>query len=177
MNRLVGIVILVVVIVFASLGSYYFISQKKAPVTSQSSPQQQSSQQSSKPQDYAKIAAEQKNKLKDTMIPLQEQNDSKESGVALLSEINGKAQVSITMTNGYPKDTPQPAHIHSGKCVGVGEVLYPLTDLVNGRSVTQLSISLSELQKQTNLAINVHKSKSESNLYIACGNLGENPFD
>lgn len=176
MNRITAISLVIVVFLFASLGSYYFILQKKAPTTSQISPQQ-SSQQSSKPQDYAKIAEEQKSKLKDTMIPLQEQNNSKESGVAVLSEVNGKAQVSITMTNGYPKDTPQPAHIHSGKCPQVGEVVYPLTDLVNGRSVTQLSISLSQLQKQTNLAINVHKSQSESNIYIACGNLGENPFD
>jgi hypothetical protein len=103
-------------------------------------------------------------------IPLSAQNDSGETGTAVLSEENGKVTVKITTLN-YPKDTPQPAHIHLGSCPEVGAVKYPLTSLVNGSSETILNVTLDTLKNEVPLALNVHKSAAEAKVYTACGDL------
>jgi len=103
-------------------------------------------------------------------IKLGEQNDSGETGTAMLTETNGKVTVRITMT-GAPAGVDQPAHIHTGACPGVGDVKYPLTNLKNGQSTTTLNTTLSQLQTQLPLGINVHKSTTDTKTYVACGDL------
>jgi hypothetical protein len=67
---------------------------------------------------------------------------------------------------------PQPAHIHVGSCPTPGAVKYPLTNVVNGKSVTMLNVSMKELLASSDkLAINVHKSAAEVTNYTACGDL------
>lgn len=101
-------------------------------------------------------------------IALTEENNSGESGNAVLKEENGKVTVTVSLT-GYPDSTPQPAHIHVGACPGVGAVKYPLTSVVNGSSVTTLDVSMDTLKTSLPLAINIHKSAAESKVYTACG--------
>lgn len=103
-------------------------------------------------------------------ISLAEQNDSGESGTASLTEENGNVRVVLTMT-GAPKDVTQPAHIHVGACPDVGAVKYPLTFPVNGTSETMLEVNLDQLSSELPLAINVHKSGAEANVYVSCGDL------
>jgi len=103
-------------------------------------------------------------------VNLAEENKSGESGTAILKEENGKTTVTLTLT-GFTKDVAQPAHIHIGVCPGVGAVKYPLTNVVNGSSVTTLSATLAELKQNLPLAINVHKSVTEVTNYTACGGL------
>jgi hypothetical protein len=103
-------------------------------------------------------------------IVLSDQNTSGESGTATLVEENGKTVVTVS-TLGYPKDIAQPAHIHLGECPGVGAVKYPLTNLVNGQSVTTLEVTLAQLEEELPLGINVHKSVPEAKVYTACGDL------
>jgi hypothetical protein len=103
-------------------------------------------------------------------IQLTEQNDSSESGTAMLSEKDGKVTVTLSMTGG-PADVPQPAHIHVGSCPDVGAVSYPLTNVVNGTSVTVLETTLADLASKQPLGINVHKSVPEVKVYVACGDL------
>jgi len=103
-------------------------------------------------------------------IKLLEQNKSAESGTATLKEENGKTTVTLDLT-GYVKDASQPAHIHVGVCPGVSAVKYPLTNVVNGKSVTVLPVTLSMLKAELPLAINVHKSKTEITVYTSCGDL------
>lgn len=84
--------------------------------------------------------------------------------------------------------TPRPAHIHTGGCDELGEVVAPLTDLSSpaGDSVGQAESGI-DLQPQysfTNVplaltdivaadhAINVHLSVDQIDTYIACGNIG-----
>src|SRR5256885_1008114 len=68
-------------------------------------------------------------------VSLAEENKSGESGTATLKEQNGKVIATVSLT-GFPKDTPQPDHIHAGNCPGVGKIVYPLNDVINGQSTT-----------------------------------------
>ncbi len=103
-------------------------------------------------------------------VTLAAQNDSTQAGTATLTEKDGKTTVSVTLTNPVD-DSPQPAHIHSGACPTPGEVVYPLTNLVGGKSETVLDVPLATLKKALPLAINIHKSEAESSVYISCGDL------
>lgn len=103
-------------------------------------------------------------------ITLAEQNDSGETGVATLVEEDGKVTVTIA-TSGFTPNTPQPAHIHVGSCPDVGAVRYPLTNVVEGESVTVLDLTFAQLQGELPLGINIHKSAPEASVYTACGDL------
>ena len=104
------------------------------------------------------------------MVDLAEQNNSSQSGKATLKEVGGKVMVILEMM-GASKTAPQPAHIHMGACPKPGEVKYPLTSVVGGKSETTLSVTLTELKAGMPLAVNVHKSAAQSGVYVACGNL------
>lgn len=107
--------------------------------------------------------------MEETII-LSEQNKSGVSGSAVLREENGQVTVTLSLT-GAPKTTPQPAHIHVGACPDVGDVKYPLTNVVDGQSQTTLSVTLDQLGNEEPLAINVHRSTAQANVYVACGDL------
>ncbi|HEV2127685.1 MAG TPA: hypothetical protein VGR22_03590 [Thermomicrobiales bacterium] len=100
-------------------------------------------------------------------------------------------------------DVPRPAHIHSGTCEELGDVVYPLGDLtgvtiqgspvaspivenpespdiVQGEvvieSITEVETTFDELFGAEH-AINVHDSAENIGLYIACGNIEGEPED
>lgn len=102
-------------------------------------------------------------------INLDEQNNSEQSGTATLRERDGMVTVTLNLTGGT-FDSPQPAHIHIGACPEPGDVEYPLTNVVNGTSVTQIEATLEELTASP-MAINVHQSQEEIDVYTACGNI------
>lgn len=108
--------------------------------------------------------------MSDITVTLAEQNDSGESGVATLSEAEGKVKVILKLT-GAPAGITQPAHIHMGKCPEVGAVKYPLTSPVDGMSETMLDVSIDKLRSELPLGINVHKSTTASTVYVSCGDL------
>jgi hypothetical protein len=81
---------------------------------------------------------------------------------------------------------PRPVHIHTGDCANLGEVVYPLSDLVapvgvgGGQaeeaaqaegSFTVIPVSLADLLAGE-YAINAHLSTEEIDTYIACGEIG-----
>lgn len=103
-------------------------------------------------------------------IILDEVNTSGESGLVTLTESNGKTTVDVVMTKA-PAGSKQPAHIHKGGCPGIGDVLFPLTDVVDGKSTTVLDVDMASLKAAMPLAINVHKSTAEIAKYVACGDL------
>ncbi len=103
-------------------------------------------------------------------ITLTEQNTSGEMGTATLTEVDGKVVVTIETTGAVPA-IAQPAHIHVGACPAVGAVKYPLTSLVDGKSVTTLDVTMDTLKAELPLGINVHKSAAEATVYVACGDL------
>ena len=103
-------------------------------------------------------------------VLLSAQSDSEESGVANLKETNGGTIVDIFVA-GYEAGVSQPAHVHMGVCPGVGEVVYPLNPVLDGRSTTMLDVSMAQLMQQLPLAINIHKSSDEISVYTSCGAL------
>lgn len=106
-----------------------------------------------------------------SMIILQSQNNSGISGVAKLKEENGKVKVSLKISGGTV-GIAEPAHIHVGACPNPGAVKYPLNFVINGKSETSIeNKNLALLKSELPLAINVHKSTTESNVYVACGDL------
>lgn len=103
-------------------------------------------------------------------IKLASQNNSGQTGQVIFQEVGGQVKVSLVTTGGKFA-APQPAHIHVGSCPTPGAVKYPLTNVSNGVSDTVLDVDLNTLIQLGPLAINVHKSETESGVYTSCGNL------
>lgn len=98
-------------------------------------------------------------------------NGSREVGRATLIGVKNQTKVIISVT-GEPKGAIQPAHIHLGSCPTPEAVVYPLTSVVNGNSVTLLDVKLSDIQKMKNpLVVNIHESAVKIGNYVSCGNL------
>lgn len=91
-------------------------------------------------------------------------------GSVTLTAKGDKTEVSVKL-DGDAKGESHPAHIHVGTCPTPGGVMYPLTSIVEGKSVTLVDISIDDLWKSLPLAINVHKSAADIKTYIACGDL------
>lgn len=104
-------------------------------------------------------------------VTLDAQNDSGETGTATLTDLhNGKIKVEVTISNA-PAGVTQPMHIHKGTCATLeAKPTFPLTSVVDGKSVTEVETTMAELQNG-NYAINGHKSAAEASVYVFCGNI------
>lgn len=103
-------------------------------------------------------------------VDLKEQNSSGQSGMAVLTEVNGKVKVVVNLS-GKPSTVAQPSHIHLGSCATIGGIKYPLTNVSKGAAQTMLDISLTDFVKLLPLSLNVHKSAAEASVYVACGDI------
>ena len=94
-------------------------------------------------------------------VQLNEQNGSGESGMATFTiNDDGTTHVVLQITGGGTD--PQPAHIHEGTCDDLNpQPSFPLQDVVNGSSETDVDISLDDLTLSS-YAVNVHKSAEEA---------------
>ena len=102
------------------------------------------------------------------IVPLAAMSDSGESGEAIFEEVDGQVRVMVELV-GAPRDVSQPAHLHKGSCGAPGEQIYTLSSVSNGASETILTVSLAAIADNLPLALNVHKSAAEINVYVACG--------
>ena len=96
----------------------------------------------------------------------------------------GQAQTPVSQAD--MEAEAHPAHIHSGTCDQLGDVVYPLADVMTltgeemgatgGHAVKVSEVNHVEAPLQEILdgghAINVHLSAEEIGTYIACGNIG-----
>ena len=88
-------------------------------------------------------------------------------------------------------DFSHPAHIHSGSCDDLGDIVVPLTNVVENTagesfgsdqavpvevSETDVEVSLSDILAAPH-AINIHRSAEEIQIYIACGDIGGRVVD
>ncbi len=94
------------------------------------------------------------------------------------------AQEGTPVSEAQMGDGPHPAHIHSGSCAELGDVVAPLSDVATrtgeqigmgaGHSVkgshTMVDMPLDEVLSGGH-AINVHLSAEEIDTYIACGDI------
>lgn len=164
MNNNVLVVIGILFVV--GLGAYWLMGRQPEPVVAPSEPEV----------------------LEDTVLTEQEEwnpeninvtidlnpvqgGEEDQTGMARFMEIAEGIEVVVEVL-GYETTEPQPAHIHMGTCPGVGEVKYPLENLVGGTSTTVLTgVTLEQLRSELPLTLNVHKSASEASVYTACGEL------
>ena len=104
------------------------------------------------------------------IVQLNSQNGSGETGTATLTYVDAThTQVDVTL-NGAGS-VAQPIHIHEGSCANLNPVpKYPLTTVANGMSSTTVNVGLNDLLGGK-YAINVHKSKTEASIYVACGDI------
>lgn len=101
-------------------------------------------------------------------IALKTEAGSGQSGTAKLEDQgNGKTKVTITLT-GKITSTPEPAHFHVGTCAKPGSVVYPLTNVVSGKSETIVDATIADITTKSSI-VNVHKSVTQQGIYIACG--------
>jgi len=101
-------------------------------------------------------------------IKLSEENGSRQSGEAVLSDVNGKTKVVISLS-GTPTNTPMPAHIYVGSCSKRSDVKYALAHIEKGASQTILDVPLRDVIAGAPFSVNIHKSASELLTYVACG--------
>lgn len=117
------------------------------------------------------IAAQQRSEV---MLNMMEQNDSGQSGTVTFREVREGTEVIIELDNS-PANVEQPAHFHAGSCADLDpEPLAPLQDVVNGVSENLIGATIPqvfEIADQVGLAINVHKSYEEADIYVSCGDI------
>ena len=94
-------------------------------------------------------------------------NESGVSGTVTLTELEAtRTRVDIAVD---PAGNPDmPAHIHPGTCDAlVPQPRFPLASVVNGTSTTEVPAGFGELLND-DVAINLHKSNDELEVYTAC---------
>jgi len=97
-------------------------------------------------------------------------NDSGVTGSAVLTDLShGRTRVEVDVDPaGHPD---MPAHIHPGTCVNlVPQPRYPLQNVIDGVSTTELEVTLEELFAG-DLALNLHFSPEDFGTYTACADL------
>lgn len=97
------------------------------------------------------------------------QNNSGETGTAYLVPDGTKTKVMVSLS-GAPADA-QPMHIHEGTCAKLNpKPAFPLSDLVNGKSTTEVDVPLSKLTAGP-YAIFVHKSTADMGTTVSCADI------
>lgn len=110
---------------------------------------------------------------------MEEMENTVQSGAAILtalgeSGVSGGAAFLVDSNNtavqvvleGTTEDVAHPAHVHMGTCEELGEVVYPLNDVVGGESTTLLEgFDVSD----GDYVVNVHASAEDLDTSVACG--------
>lgn len=101
----------------------------------------------------------------DLVIALHETNDSGQTGIVVFRAMGNQTEVTVQGALGISTAN----HIHTGDCMNLGGVKYPLTNLADGMGVSVVEVSLEELTAG-GLAVNLHKT-GEASVYTACGDI------
>jgi hypothetical protein len=105
-----------------------------------------------------------------TSLTLETLNGSGVTGSVILTSI-GEARTLVQVEVDPAGHPDMPAHIHPGTCAElVPQPRYPLASVVGGRSTTEVPAALEELLAG-DVALNLHASNQEMDLYTACVNL------
>jgi len=103
-------------------------------------------------------------------VKLEAMNNSGQTGSATLMPEGDKTKVVILLSNA-PAGVAQPAHIHLGRCDNLDKApKWQLEAVKDGKSTTLVPASLDTILKDK-VAINIHKSAAEAQIYVSCGNI------
>jgi hypothetical protein len=112
------------------------------------------------------------------VVPLHPQNDSDETGTAVLTPLGTRTRVTITVA-GEPPGAIQPANLHQGTCNDIETIRHTLHEVRHGHSTTILDVPLPTLT--TGLLV-VDLQGSPQSLYAAkdarsvtCGPIPHHP--
>jgi hypothetical protein len=100
-------------------------------------------------------------------LQLQTLNGSGVTGTVILTSLDAtRTRVEVkAVAAGYPD---MPAHVHPGSCADLTpQPKYPLENVRDGNSSTDLRVSLDELV-QGGVAVNLHSSNEDLKTYTAC---------
>ena len=107
-------------------------------------------------------------------VQLDAQSNSGQSGSGILVPEGDQTKVVIELSN-VPAGVAQPAHIHRGSCDALDKApKWSLKAVTDGRSVSVIPVPLNALLKER-MAINIHKSTIETQVYVACGDIRGTP--
>jgi hypothetical protein len=109
--------------------------------------------------------------LDDTVtVQLDALNGSEQTGTATLQPEGDGTKVILELSNARG-GIAQPAHIHLGRCDELDPAAkWHLEAVKEGVSETLLPVPLRTILEE-NVAINVHKSVIDADVYVACGNI------
>ena len=103
-------------------------------------------------------------------VDLNTLSDSGVTGSVTLTDI-GPSRTRVEVRVEPAGNPDMPAHIHPGSCADlVPQPRYPLRNVVEGVSTTDVPASLNELMAG-DLAVNLHRSNDDMRTYTACADL------
>jgi len=104
-------------------------------------------------------------------VQLEEIDESKQGGLATITEIEGKTSVLVELDAILSVDE-QPANIYSGACPNPGDkVAFELNKIIEGRSETIYNENIEDFKSNAPFAIVVHKSDEEVSVNVSCGDI------
>lgn len=102
-----------------------------------------------------------------TIFSLREQENSGERGTAyLIPQADGTTKVSVELT-AAAQILERKAHLHTGTCEQLGDIVYSLNELIDGKSDTIVNARAAQLTGEPRLVLAAHKGKAMTK--IACG--------
>jgi hypothetical protein len=106
---------------------------------------------------------------------LSAQSNSGETGlISIVPNPAGNGIIVDVSIVGEPAGGNQPMHIHTGTCANLGGVYKPLSNVVDGHSLTNVAgMSINDLMRGP-YAINVHKGPGPLvSTYVACSDISK----
>ena len=108
--------------------------------------------------------------VESTTLQLRELNSSGVTGTVTLTGV-GSERTRIEIEVSPAGNPSMPAHIHPGTCDDlVPQPKYALENVLSGVSVTEVAVPIGELLADR-VALNIHRSNSELDVYTACVDL------
>lgn len=106
-----------------------------------------------------------------TQFTLHTVNDSGVTGTVTLTSV-GSHRTSVRVEVDPAGHASMPAHIHPGTCADpVPQPKYPLQNVIEGQSTTEIPVSLDQLLADKPVSVNLHKSNDEMRISTACVDL------